>query len=168
MDNASETLNFHQPGSVRCETAAQTQAVAETLGACLQAGDVVILDGPLGAGKTTFTQGLARGLQVKGRVTSPTFVIAREHRSTIGGPSLVHVDAYRLLGEPDSGDVDASGALDSLDLDTELDEAVVVAEWGGGLVERIAPRYLAITIDRTTATLEDPDSEARIISWRWQ
>ena len=80
----------------RLETAADTQALGEEIGRTLRAGDVVILDGPLGAGKTTFTQGLARGLQVKGKITSPTFVIAREHRSLVGGPPLIHIDAYRL------------------------------------------------------------------------
>ena len=129
--------DFPTRGERRFETAADTQAFGSQLGCALEAGDVVILDGPLGAGKTTFTQGLARGLNVKGRVTSPTFVIAREHRSLVGGPALIHVDAYRLLGEdPSAVDADPLGALDSLDLDTELDDAVVVAEWGGGLVVR--------------------------------
>lgn len=154
-------MSFPREGTIELATAADTQAFAEDLGRTLHAGDVVILDGPLGAGKTTFTQGLARGLQVKGRVTSPTFVIAREHRSTVGGPTLIHVDAYRLLGE------DGTGELDSLDLDTDLEDAVVVAEWGGGLVEQIADSYLLITIDRETAVRRDPESEARLISWRW-
>ncbi|MEJ5927933.1 tRNA (adenosine(37)-N6)-threonylcarbamoyltransferase complex ATPase subunit type 1 TsaE [Corynebacterium sp. H128] len=156
--------SFPASGEERFETPEQTQAWGEQLGAALEAGDVVILDGPLGAGKTTLTQGIARGLGVKGRVTSPTFVIAREHRSLSTGPSLVHVDAYRLL---DSG-VDPSGALDSLDLDTDLLQAVVIAEWGGGLVEQIADDYLFVSLDRTTAVAEDPESEARIVSWRWQ
>lgn len=154
-------MSFPREGTIELATAADTQAFSEDLGRTLHAGDVVILDGPLGAGKTTFTQGLARGLQVKGRVTSPTFVIAREHRSTVGGPTLIHVDAYRLLGE------DGTGELDSLDLDTDLEDAVVVAEWGGGLVEQIADSYLHITIDRETAVRRDPESEARLISWRW-
>lgn len=154
-------MSFPREGTIELAMAADTQAFAEDLGRTLHAGDVVILDGPLGAGKTTFTQGLARGLQVKGRVTSPTFVIAREHRSTVGGPTLIHVDAYRLLGE------DGTGELDSLDLDTDLEDAVVVAEWGGGLVEQIADSYLHITIDRETAVRRDPESEARLISWRW-
>lgn len=154
-------MSFPREGTIELATAADTQAFAEDLGRTLHAGDVVILDGPLGAGKTTFTQGLARGLQVKGRVTSPTFVIAREHRSTVGGPTLIHVDAYRLLGE------DGTGELDSLDLDTDLEDAVVVAEWGGGLVEQIADSYLHITIDRETAVRRDPESEVRLISWRW-
>ncbi|MBG9310266.1 tRNA (adenosine(37)-N6)-threonylcarbamoyltransferase complex ATPase subunit type 1 TsaE [Corynebacterium belfantii] len=150
---------FARSGNIRLETTAETQTFAEELGRHLEAGDVIILDGPLGAGKTTFTQGLARGLNVKGRVTSPTFVIAREHKSLIGGPSLVHVDAYRLID-------DAAGALDSLDLETELEDAVVVAEWGGGLVEQITDSYLLITFDRTTANIDDPDSEARIVTWK--
>lgn len=137
------------------ETAADTQDFGERLGRALEAGDVVILDGPLGAGKTTFTQGIARGMGVKGRVTSPTFVIAREHRSLVDGPALVHVDAYRL-GE--------TAELDALDLDTDLDAAVVVAEWGGGLVEALSEAYLLIQIDREAS---DPDSEARLFTWRY-
>lgn len=154
----------------RLETAEDTRELGEQLGRLLEAGDVVILDGPLGAGKTTFTQGLAVGLGVKGRVTSPTFVIARQHRSAVGGPELIHMDAYRLFGEegPGAGEADALGALDSLDLDTELEDAVVVAEWGGGLVEQIAEHYVLVTFDRTTATEQDPASQARYISWQWR
>ncbi len=159
------TETFPPEGTRELATAEDTRAFAEDMGRSLQAGDVVILDGPLGAGKTTFTQGLARGLQVKGRVTSPTFVIAREHRSTVGGPTLIHLDAYRMLGEGSSGD--PLGELDALDLDTELADAVVVAEWGGGLVEQIAERYLLVQFDRETAVIRDPWSEVRIISWRW-
>ena len=154
--------DFAVSGARRLETAADTQAFGEEIGRALEAGDVVILDGPLGAGKTTFTQGLARGLGVKGRVTSPTFVIAREHRSLDDGPALIHVDAYRLLGE---GGGDPLGELDALDLDSALTDAVVVAEWGGGLVEQISASYLLITLDRTTAALEDPESEARLVRW---
>ena len=89
--------SFPESGSRDLSTVEETYAFGEELGAALEAGDVVILDGPLGAGKTTLTQGVAKGMQVKGRVTSPTFVIARVHRSTVGGPDLVHVDADRLL-----------------------------------------------------------------------
>ncbi|MDO5512837.1 tRNA (adenosine(37)-N6)-threonylcarbamoyltransferase complex ATPase subunit type 1 TsaE [Corynebacterium sp.] len=158
-------MSIPPEGTRELATAADTQAFAAELGRSLRAGDVVILDGPLGAGKTTFTQGLARGLQVKGKVTSPTFVIAREHRSLVGGPTLIHLDAYRLLGEGSSGD--PLGELDALDLDTDLADAVVVAEWGGGLVEQIAERYLLVRFDRETAVIRDPSSEARIISWEW-
>lgn len=134
--------------SRRCDTAEDTKALGAELAGELKAGDVVILDGPLGAGKTTFTQGLAEGLGVKGRVTSPTFIVAREHASKSGGPNLVHVDAYRLGGV---------GELDSLDLDTALEDAVVVAEWGAGLVEDLAERCLLVRINR--------DEDARVITW---
>lgn len=153
----------------RTETMEDTQELAAELAAQVRAGDVVILDGPLGAGKTTFTQGFARGLGpngVTGKVTSPTFVIAREHPTAGGGPNLVHVDAYRLLGE-DPSQADPLGELDALDLDTALDDAVVVAEWGGGLVEQLEDRYLLVRFDRESAATQDPDSEARFISWEW-
>ena len=147
--------NFPEQGERLCEGTADTQKLGEELGAALEAGDLVVLDGPLGAGKTTFTQGIARGMGVKGRVTSPTFVIAREHSSIGNGPSLVHVDAYRLGDDP-------LGELDALDLDSALEEAVVVAEWGGGLVEQLALRYVHVPLDRRTHA----ETEARIISWR--
>ncbi|QPK83585.1 tRNA (adenosine(37)-N6)-threonylcarbamoyltransferase complex ATPase subunit type 1 TsaE [Corynebacterium qintianiae] len=154
---------FPERGQRRCDTADETKGLGREFGQALEAGDVVILDGPLGAGKTTFTQGVADGMGVNGRVTSPTFVIAREHKASAGGPALIHVDAYRLIGEGSSGD--PLGELDALDLDTNLESAVVVAEWGGGLVEQIAAEYLVVTIDRETLVSEDPDSEGRIISW---
>ena len=147
--------NFPAQGERLCEDTADTQKLGEELGKALEAGDLVVLDGPLGAGKTTFTQGIARGMRVKGRVTSPTFVIAREHSSIGNGPSLVHVDAYRLGDDP-------LGELDALDLDSALEEAVVVAEWGGGLGEQLAQRYVHVTLDRRTHA----ETEARIISWR--
>ncbi|MGV0371870.1 tRNA (adenosine(37)-N6)-threonylcarbamoyltransferase complex ATPase subunit type 1 TsaE [Corynebacterium pilbarense] len=146
---------FPAQGERLCEGAADTQKLGEELGKALEAGDLVVLDGPLGAGKTTFTQGIAKGMGVKGRVTSPTFVIAREHSSIGNGPSLVHVDAYRLGDDP-------LGELDALDLDSALEESVVVAEWGGGLVEQLAQRYVHVTLDRRTHA----ETEARIISWR--
>lgn len=138
-----------------CEGVVDTQELGAELGAAFEAGDVVILDGPLGAGKTTFTQGIARGMRVKGRVTSPTFVIARQHASTVGGPALVHVDAYRLGDDP-------LGELDALDLDTDLEDAVVVAEWGEGLMEQLGGSHIMITLDRETLA----EMEGRIISWR--
>ena len=96
-------------------TAEDTRAWGERLGAVLRAGDLVVLTGDLGAGKTTLTQGIAEGLGVRGPVTSPTFVIARVHPSLVGGPALVHVDAYRLGGLAE---------LDDLDLDTSLEDSV--------------------------------------------
>lgn len=111
---------------------------AQVAKAC-RAGDVVVLSGPLGAGKTTFTQGFASGLQVSGVVTSPTFVIARVHRSTVGGPDLVHADAYRLGGLAE---------LDDLDLDASLADSVTVVEWGEGLAERLSAEVVHVRIDR--------------------
>lgn len=111
---------------------------ARVAGVC-RAGDVVVLDGPLGAGKTTFTQGFAEGLGVVGPVTSPTFVIARVHRAASEGPSLVHVDAYRLTGLDE---------VDDLDLDASVDDSVTVVEWGEGLVERLGEQVVVVRIER--------------------
>ena len=117
--------------------AAAMRSLGEELGRRFGSGDLVLLSGPLGAGKTTLAQGIAQGLQVDGRVTSPTFVIARVHRSQVGGPDLVHVDAYRLnsLAEVD-------------DLDLDVSESVTVVEWGEGKVENLAGRRTVVTIDR--------------------
>ena len=115
----------------------QMRSFAEALAGHLRAGDLLILSGNLGAGKTTFTQSLGRALGVAGRITSPTFVIAREHPSLDEGPSLVHVDAYRLSDAEELGD---------LDLDSELDESITVVEWGAGLAEQLSSDYLGLTI----------------------
>ena len=149
--------DFSHSGTRETATADAAREFGKELGAVLEAGDLVILDGPLGAGKTTLTQGIAEGMQVKGRVTSPTFVIAREHRSLVGGPSLVHVDAYRLLDHSE----DPLGELDALDLDTELEDAVVVAEWGGGFMDQLSEAYLFININR------ERDDDTRVITWNW-
>src|SRR5690606_19077509 len=109
------------------------------VGLLLEAGDVLVLTGELGAGKTTFTQGLGEGLGVRPGITSPTFVIARVHPPLGDGPSLVHADAYRL------GGIDE---LDDLDLDASLDEAVTVVEWGAGVAEGLSSRRLEVTITR--------------------
>lgn len=127
------------PVQVSLPTAEDTQGVGRRLGALVAAGDLVILTGDLGAGKTTFTQGLGEGLGVRGPVTSPTFVIARVHPSLTDGPVLVHVDAYRL------GD---AAELDDLDLDTDLDTAVTVVEWGSGLAEALSSDRLELTLTR--------------------
>jgi tRNA threonylcarbamoyladenosine biosynthesis protein TsaE len=118
-------------------TGAQMRALGQRLAGLLRAGDLVVLTGPLGAGKTTLVQGIGRGLDVRGPVTSPTFVIARVHPSLRGGPALVHADAYRLGSRAE---------VDDLDLDADLDGSVTVVEWGEGLVEELAPSYLEITI----------------------
>jgi len=122
---------------VLLQTADDTQAWGARLGALLRAGDLVVLSGGLGAGKTCLTQGIARGLQVRGPITSPTFVIARVHPSLNGGPDLVHVDAYRLAGLAE---------LDDLDLDTSLEGAVTVVEWGHGVAEQLSEDYLEVTL----------------------
>ncbi|MBC7441841.1 MAG: tRNA (adenosine(37)-N6)-threonylcarbamoyltransferase complex ATPase subunit type 1 TsaE [Ramlibacter sp.] len=105
--------------------------------ALLHAGDLVVLTGPLGAGKTTFTRGLGEGLHVRGSVTSPTFVLARTHPSTVDGPPLVHVDAYRL-----------SGAVELDDLDIDFAHSIVVVEWGRGMLDGITDSWLDIEIER--------------------
>jgi tRNA threonylcarbamoyladenosine biosynthesis protein TsaE len=116
----------------------------------LAPGDLIVLTGSLGAGKTTFTQGLGAGLGVRGAVTSPTFVIARVHPSEVGGPALVHADAYRLGGIAE---------IDDLDLDTSLDQAVTVVEWGEGLAEGLSESRLEINIVRSDG--DDQGDEQR-------
>lgn len=133
--------------SVATREAEGTRAVARALAGALRAGDLLVLDGPLGAGKTTFTQGLGEGLGVRGPVASPTFVIERVHPSLADGPDLVHVDAYRLGGE---------GAIDDLDLEADLDRAVTVVEWGRDRVEHLADSVLLVVLDRPDR-VEDPD-----------
>jgi tRNA threonylcarbamoyladenosine biosynthesis protein TsaE len=122
-------------------TAADTERLGRAVGARLRAGDVVVLSGPLGAGKTVLARGIGAGLGVRGPVTSPTFVIAREHPALPGGRGvpLIHVDAYRLGGIAE---------LDDLDLDTDLLAAAVVVEWGEGLAERLADDRLLIRLQR--------------------
>ena len=132
------------PLVVSSPTPADTQAFGRRLAPLLRPGDLLVLTGPLGAGKTALTQGIGAGLGVSGRVVSPTFVIARVH--TGGRLPLVHVDAY-LLG--------SLAEVDDLDLDVELADSVTVVEWGAGLVERLAEARLGIEISRL------PDSEER-------
>ena len=119
-------------------------ALGVRLGGALRAGDLVVLTGPLGAGKTTLTRGIGEGLGVRGPVSSPTFVLARTHPSLVDGPPLVHVDAYRLA---------SAAELDDLDLDFEA--SVVIVEWGAGMVDGIADSVLEVRIAR-----EDDDTRA--------
>lgn len=123
----------------------QTRALGEALATQLRGGDLLLLSGGLGAGKTTFSQGLGRGLGVRGRVSSPTFIIARVHPSLGDGPDLVHVDAYRI---------DSFEEVDALDLDTSLETSVTVVEWGEGKMEGLAEDRLDIRIDRPEGEID--------------
>ncbi len=118
-------------------TPEDTHALGRALAGVLRAGDLVVLVGPLGAGKTALTQGIGAGLGVGEPVTSPTFVIARVHRD--GRVPLVHVDAYRLGGVAD---------VDDLDLDASAAESVTVVEWGQGLVEHLTDEHLEVRLER--------------------
>jgi tRNA threonylcarbamoyl adenosine modification protein YjeE len=118
------------------------------VGSHLTAGDLVALNGELGAGKTTFTRGLGHELGVRGTVTSPTFVLARTHPRIIGAP-LVHVDAYRL-----------DGPRDVEDLDIDFDASIVVVEWAAGMVDGISESWLEITIERPRGGTADDDDGA--------
>jgi tRNA threonylcarbamoyladenosine biosynthesis protein TsaE len=131
------------------------RALGRVVAERVRAGDVVVLSGELGAGKTTFTQGLGAGLGVRGDITSPTFVIARVHPSLTGGPALVHADAYRL------GGIDE---LDDLDLDASLDEAVTVVEWGTGVAEGLAESRLEVRIARSSEAVEDGELDPRTVT----
>jgi tRNA threonylcarbamoyladenosine biosynthesis protein TsaE len=125
----------------------------QRIAALLAPGDLVLLTGELGAGKTTLARGLGAGLGVRGSVTSPTFVIARVHPSLGDGPPLVHVDACRLGGR-------GLEEMDDLDLDVSLPESVVVVEWGEGRVEELSEDRLHVVIERETGTQSD-DGSAR-------
>ncbi len=164
--------------AVPAVTADDARALGEQLARLVRAGDLLVLTGGLGAGKTTLTQGIGAGMGVRGTVTSPTFVIAREHVSAHGGPGLVHADAYRL---------GAVAELDDLDLDASLEESVTVVEWGEGLAEGLADSWVEVRLDllasggaaalaaagpdcggvRSSATPDlDGDAEARVVSVR--
>jgi tRNA threonylcarbamoyladenosine biosynthesis protein TsaE len=146
-------------GTVTLARVEDTIALGSRLGGQLRAGDVVVLSGPLGAGKTVLAKGIAAAMDVDGPVTSPTFVLARVHPARrAGAPAMIHVDVYRLL---DHSGTDLLGELDSLDLDTELDDAVVVVEWGEGLAERLSERHLDVRLERVS------NSDVRIATWQW-
>lgn len=155
--------------TVTVDNPEQTRALGQALAAHLRGGDVIMLRGELGAGKTTFTQGIGRGLGVRGTVASPTFIVARVHPPEAPGAtlSLIHVDAYRIK------DVDD---LETLDLDSSMDDAVTVIEWGDGKTEGLSPDRLHIDIERAGAgdivvnddgsvNLEDMDNGKRIVTF---
>jgi tRNA threonylcarbamoyladenosine biosynthesis protein TsaE len=145
MPEATTNFGIEVPG------AAEMRALGLRLADLLQPGDLVVLAGPLGAGKTTLVQGIGAGLQVRGPITSPTFVIARVHPSLRGGPDLVHADAYRLGSQLE---------VDDLDLDADVEHAVTVVEWGEGLVEYLAAGHLRITIGWPAAGQPGEPSDA--------
>ncbi|MDX3323151.1 tRNA (adenosine(37)-N6)-threonylcarbamoyltransferase complex ATPase subunit type 1 TsaE [Streptomyces sp. ME02-6979-3A] len=145
------------PGTVTLDVAVESPEEMKELGrriaGVLAPGDLVMLTGELGAGKTTLTRGLGEGLGVRGAVTSPTFVIARVHPPLGEGPALVHVDAYRLGGGLDE--------MEDLDLDVSLPESVIVVEWGDGKVEELSEHRLRVVIDRAVG---DTDDERRTVT----
>lgn len=161
MTEQRSASNFDETlfGTASLATVEETVAFGADLGRRLRAGDVVVLSGPLGAGKTALAKGIADGMDVEGPITSPTFVLARVHRARRPGrPTMVHVDLYRLL---DHTDLDLMAELDALDLDTDLEDSVAVVEWGEGVAERLCDRHLSVVLRR------DPDSETRTATWRW-
>ncbi|MFF1382500.1 tRNA (adenosine(37)-N6)-threonylcarbamoyltransferase complex ATPase subunit type 1 TsaE [Arthrobacter sp. NPDC058288] len=130
--------------SLTVQSAEETHALGAALGAVLDAGDLVILTGELGAGKTTFTQGLGEGLGVRAGIISPTFVLVRIHPNLPdgprpGGPDLVHVDAYRL---------ETAAEIDDIDLENTMDSTVTVVEWGRGRVEHLSDSLLDVELHR--------------------
>ncbi|KAA9084072.1 tRNA (adenosine(37)-N6)-threonylcarbamoyltransferase complex ATPase subunit type 1 TsaE [Microbacterium radiodurans] len=124
-------------GEREITSAADMEAWGREIGARLRAGDLVVLTGPLGAGKTTLTRGIGAGLGVRGPIQSPTFVIARTHPSLVDGPPLVHVDAYRLGSPAELGD-----------LDLDLDASVTIVEWGHGMVDGLRESWWEIELER--------------------
>jgi tRNA threonylcarbamoyladenosine biosynthesis protein TsaE len=150
-------------GTATLERVEDTVALGAQFGEELRAGDVVVLSGPLGAGKTVLAKGIAAAMNVDGPVTSPTYVLARVHPARrAGAPAMIHVDVYRLLDPSNQkSDADLLGELDSLDLDTDLEDAVVVVEWGEGLAERLSERHLDIRLERIS------HSDTRIATWEW-
>lgn len=149
--HSSPAAESAAPAPVTVTTAVDSPERMRTLGrriaGFLAPGDLVMLTGELGAGKTTMTRGLGEGLGVRGAVTSPTFVIARVHPPLGDGPALVHVDAYRLGGGLDE--------MEDLDLDVSLPDSVIVVEWGDGKVEELSDDRLRILIDRATGDTDD-------------
>ena len=132
-------------------TAASMHALGRRLANLLQPGDLVLAIGELGAGKTALTQGIGAGLDVVGAVISPTFVLSRVHHSRSGGPTLVHVDAYRLADLAE---------VEDLDLDASLADSVTVVEWGEGKAEQLSDARLDVMIERSS----DPDDDTRTVT----
>jgi len=147
---------FTYPSRVKIASAADMHELGKRIGAMCRAGDLILVNGPLGAGKTVLVQGIGAALGIHD-VTSPTFVISRIHKAAL---PLIHIDAYRLL---DSGS--AAAFLDDLDIDTAREGAVTVIEWGGAESARLSDERLEITIDRSD---EVRDVQVKAIGARWQ
>lgn len=156
----SELPDSELPGSAQWEqtfhvqTAEQTHQLAAAIGSVLEAGDLLVLTGELGAGKTTFTQGLGEGLGVRAGIISPTFVLVRIHPNLSdgprpGGPDLVHVDAYRL---------GSASEIDDIDLENTMDSSVTVVEWGRERVEHLSDSRLEIELHRRLGSAGLPDA----------
>lgn len=144
--------------TITVPTAEDMRELGVRLAGLLRPGDLLVMTGHLGAGKTTLTQGIGEGLKVRGPITSPTFVIARVHPSLAAGPPLVHVDAYRLGGFAE---------LDDLDLDASIEESVTIVEWGEGLAEGLAEDRLEMIISRGDGPGEEREVKIVGVGRRW-
>ncbi|MFF5130674.1 tRNA (adenosine(37)-N6)-threonylcarbamoyltransferase complex ATPase subunit type 1 TsaE [Streptomyces syringium] len=157
-DTAADATIAATTTRITVKSAEDMRGLGRRLATFLRPGDLVLLTGELGAGKTTLTRGLGEGLGVRGAVTSPTFVIARVHPPLGDGPALVHVDAYRLHGGLDE--------MEDLDLDVSLPESVIVVEWGDGKVEELSDDRLHVVIERAVGAdapgLDDLDSAEEV------
>jgi tRNA threonylcarbamoyl adenosine modification protein YjeE len=139
-------LTQHVIAKLEASTPDEMHELGLKLARLLEAGDLVVLTGPLGAGKTTLTRGVGEGLTAIGNVSSPTFVIARTHKRKDGGPVLVHVDAYRL-----------GGPLELDDLDIDYENSIVLVEWGKGMTDDLVESWLEIVIERERAVEHNAD-----------
>jgi tRNA threonylcarbamoyladenosine biosynthesis protein TsaE len=153
------------PFAITVPTSDAMERLGERLAQLLQCGDVLLAAGDLGAGKTTLTRGIGRGLGSEGPIISPTFVLSRIHHSTIGRPTLMHVDAYRLS---------TASELDDLDLDAAVADSITVVEWGRGIAEGLSDNRLEIDIWTSAADFSAAanDSERvvtiRAVGARWR
>ena len=146
MSTAPHTPQTAPGITIATGNADETRALGVRLARLLRAGDLVMLSGGLGAGKTTLAQGIGAALGVRGRVSSPTFIIARAHPSLADGPDLIHVDAYRITSLEE---------VDALDLDSSLDRSVTLVEWGEEKVEALSPDRLEIQVRRPHGAVRD-------------
>ena len=145
MSGAPQTPETVSEITVATGDADETRALGADLARLLRAGDLVMLSGGLGAGKTTLAQGIGAALGVRGRVSSPTFIIARVHPSLVDGPDLIHVDAYRITSLEE---------IDALDLDSSLERSVTLVEWGEDKVEALSPDRLEIEVSRPHGAIQ--------------